>query len=289
MKISSFIGFAAVVILATAMTAPAATPAKPGAPKLGEYKGKSHNAIPDNAFGVYSFDEATKEAVKKKKALAIIVTDERADDAAVKVAGAKAFWALEDDAVMVVLRSSTAGQWTRLPDNVQAAIKSADLGKEYPRLVITNDDASTLLAGMASPKLIGLDDKSFNKFGKEVKKLNATKTASTEFPPPSLEAPKPAAPAPAPAPAAGTPATPATPAPAATPPAPAAPAAPVGLGGSAQEEWTNAAGQTIKATLLEVKGTQITFLMANGNKVPYELNKLSPASQKRVQELSAAK
>ena len=128
-----------------------------------------------------------------------------------------------------------------------------------------------------------------------MKKLNASKTASTEFPPPSLEAAKPAAPAPAagtpPAPAApaATPAATPAPAPGAPAAAPAAPAAPVGLGGSAQEAWTNAAGQTIQATLIEVKGTQITLLMANGNKVPYELNKLSPASQKRVQELATKK
>jgi hypothetical protein len=57
---------------------------------------------------------------------------------------------------------------------------------------------------------------------------------------------------------------------------------------SASEAWTNSGGQAIQAKLLEVNGDQITFEMANGAKVPYAINKLSPSSQKRVEELKAA-
>ena len=285
MNTNSLVGIAALSIMAAASVAVAAPPPK-AAPKTGDYKGKPHTAIPDTSYGVYSFDEASKEAAKKKRPLAFIVTDERADDKAVKDAGAKVFWALEDDTIPVVLKASTANAWERLPDPVVKGIKSADLGKEYPKLFVMNDDVSTPLAGMTGAKVISTDEKPFNKIGKELKKLNGTKTASTDYPPPSLEAPKPAA---APAPAA-------TPAPAAMPaPAPAAPAAPepaptgAGLGGSVQETWTNAAGQAIQATLLEVRGNQVMLLMANGNKVPYEISKLSPASQARVKELSEKK
>ena len=53
------------------------------------------------------------------------------------------------------------------------------------------------------------------------------------------------------------------------------------------EAWTNSEGRAMQAALVEVNGEEITFLM-NGAKVPYQLNKLSPASQKRVEELTKA-
>src|SRR5262249_50376752 len=140
----------------------------------------------------FSYDDASKEAVKKKKALAFMITDERADDPAIKSAGLKLFWALEDDSVVIVLRASTAAEWKRLPPNVTAVFNSPDLGKDYPKLVVTNDDATVLLAGMNSTTIVGLDAKALDKFGKELKKNNPTKTPSGDYPPPNLAAAAPA-------------------------------------------------------------------------------------------------
>jgi hypothetical protein len=260
------------------------------APKPGDYKALPKTAVPANAFGVFSYEDAAKEAAKKKKALAFMVTDERADDPAVKSAGVKLFWALEDDAVVLVLRNSTAAEWKRLPPNVTAVLNSPDLGKGFPKLVIANDDASVLLAGIGSSAIIDMDAKALDKFGKELKKLNPTKTPSEDYPPPNPPAAKPAPatppgttvkPAEKPGAAPGTPAKPA----AATPPP--APAGPVTIKNPSPEAWTNAEGKVIQAALVEVDGDSITFDMG-GNKVPYDLSKLSDASKKRVEELRAA-
>jgi hypothetical protein len=122
-----------------------------------------------------------------------------------------------------------------------------------------------------------------------VKKLNASKTASTDFPPPEPDAVKPAvtpAPAATPPPAVAGKAAPAPGAPAATPPAPA-PVGPVVIKDAKLENWTNAEGKPLSASLVEVNGDDIVFLIG-GNKVPYSLSKLSAESQKRVEELKAA-
>ena len=306
---------ALVALVAYCPTAFGAPPTK--APKPGDYKGLPKTAIPANAYGVFSSEDAAKEAAKKKKALGFMITDERADEPAVKAAGIKLFWAIEDDIVLVVLRLSTAGEWKRLPPPVSAVLNSPDLGKEFPKIVVANDDGSVLLGGMNSSAIIGMDAKKLDKFGKEMKKLNSSKAPSTEYPPPNPAPVKPATPTPPPAAPPGTtvkpaekpdappgtpakpgdappPAPPATattpapaPPPAATPPAPPVPAGPVVIKNAQPEDWTNTDGKTIQAALIEVNGDSITFEIG-GSKVPYDLSKLSDASKKRVEELKAS-
>ncbi len=275
------------MILLTAAVANEAIAANPKPPaKIGDFKGADKKGIPANTYGSFTFDDAQKDAVKKKKPLILIVTGlegganaDKDKAEAEKAAATKAFWAVEDDSVIVVLKGNNVASWSRLPELVQQGLKSAGLGKEYPKLLATTDDATKSLAGMTAENIKALSEKDFNKFGKELKKLNAAKTPSTEFAPPTAEAPKPET----------KPATPpATPATTTTPPAPAAATGPVLIKDSASEAWTNSGGQAIQAKLLEVNGDQITFEMANGAKVPYAINKLSPASQKRVEELKAA-
>jgi hypothetical protein len=145
---------------------------------------------------------------------------------------------------------------------------------------------------MNSSTIIGLDAKKLDKFGKELKKLNASKKPSEEYPPPNPAGAAPAGTPPLPAgttvkpaekPGAppGTPATPGSP-----PPAPA-PAGPVAIKNAQQENWTNAEGKVIQAKLIEVDGENITFEIG-GNKVPYQISKLADASKKRIEELKAA-
>lgn len=271
-----------------------AAPPKAG-PKIGDLKGLPKTAIPANSYGVFSYEDAAKEASKKKKALAFMVTDERADDPAVKTAGVKLFWALADDSIVTVLRASTAAEWKRLPENVAALLKSPDLGKDYPKLLVTTEDASVLLAGMNSSTIIDLDAKALDKFGKELKKCNAARTPSEDHPPPNpAGAAKPAVAATPPGttvkPAGKPDAPPGTPAKpdAGAPPAPAtAPAGPVAIKNAQPEAWTNSEGKEIQAALVEVNGEAIVFEMG-GSKVPYDLSKLSEASKKRVAELVAA-
>jgi hypothetical protein len=236
-------------------------------------------------------------AEKKNRPLVFLLSDERADDAAIKTATQKSYWTFWDDAVVVVLRPSTSDQWGRLPDPVQKAMKSPDLGKNSPKIVAFDESATTPLLGMKAEQLVQADEKALDKIAKGLKAANKTKTVSTEFPPPSLDAPPPAAPAKpaAPATAAKTPPAPGTPAPApgappATPPAATAPAAPavILIKGAQMENWTNAEGRTIQATLAEVAADKVVFAMANGSRVEYEIAKLSDASKKRVQELKAA-
>ena len=276
------------MILLTAAIANEAIAANPKPPaKIGDFKGADKKGIPGNTYGSFTFDDAQKDAVKKKKPLVLIVTGlegganaDKDKAEAEKAAATKAFWAVEDDSVIVILKGNNSASWSRLPELVQQGLKSVGLGKEYPKLFVTTDDATKSLAGMTAENIKALSEKDFNKFGKELKKLNTAKTPSTEFPPPAAEAPKPET---KPATPPATPATTTT-----TPPAPAAATGPVMIKDSASEAWTNSGGQAIQAKLLEVNGDQITFEMANGTKVPYAINKLSPASQKRVEELKTA-
>lgn len=258
--------------------------------KTGDYRGLPKTAIPSNSYGVFSYEEAAKEAAKRKKALAFMITDERADDPAVKSAGVKLFWALADDTIVTVLRNSTATEWKRLPETISAVLNSPDLGKGFPKLVVANEDATVLLAGMNSSTIIDLDAKALDKFGKELKKINPDKTPSEEYPPPSPAGAKKVAaatpsgttvkPAEKPDAPPGTSAKPGT-------AAPAAPAGPVAIKNAQMETWTNAEGREIKAALVEVNGGAIVFEMG-GSRVPYDLSKLSDASRKRVAELVAA-
>lgn len=279
-------------ILATAAVANLALAANPKpAAKTGDFKGADKKSIPGNTYNAFTYDDAQKDAAKKKKPLALMVTGGEGGAAAdkdkmeaEKAAGVKTFWAIEDDAVIVVLKGNNSVSWSRFPENVQQGVKSASLGKEYPKLLVVTDDGTKALASLTSEKIKALSEKDLNKFGKELKKLNASKTPSTDNPPPSAEEPKPAA-----KPATPPEATPPAAAPMPTPaPEAAAAAGPVTIKDGALEAWTNSAGQAIQAKLLEVNGDQITFEMANGAKVPYAINKLSPASQKRVEEVKAA-
>ncbi len=270
---------------AGSQAAAAKAPVKP--PAAGK---AASTKVPDDAYGVYSMDDAVAEAAKKKKPLTYIVTDQRPDEPAVVQGTNKAYWMLRDDSVVVVLRNSTAAEWPkRLPEEAVKYLRAPDLGKEYPRLVVMNEDSTVALAGMDAGKIIELEEKELDKFGKEIKKLNVSKEPSADHPPPDLAAAKPAATSP------GTTvkvaekpgAPPGTPAKPGAAPAAAAPAGPVAIKNPQSEAWTNAEGKAIQAALIEVNGDAIVFEMG-GNKVPYDLSKLSEASKKRVGELKAA-
>lgn len=285
------------VFLAGGSSVAFAAAAKPPPVKPPAAGKASATAVPADSYGVYTMDQANAEAAKKKKPVTYIITDQRPDEPAVVQGTNKAYWMLRDDSIVVVLRNSTAAEWPkRLPEQAVKYLKAAELGKEYPRLVVMNDDSTVAIAGMVAGKIIELDEKALDKFGKEIKKLNATKEPSADFPPPNPDAAKPAAPAtppgttvkPAEKPGAppGTPAKPGVDAPPAPAPAPV-PAGPVTIKNAQPESWTNSEGKTIQAVLLEVDGESITFEMG-GQKVPYDISKLSEASKKRVAELKAA-
>jgi hypothetical protein len=283
MKNAALFQLLALALISSTGFAAAAKPKTPAKP--GDYKGLKHDKIPSNAYGVFSFEDAQKEAVKKKKPLVLLYAEEEKDgDAALVAAGVKAFWALEDDAMVVVLHAKTAKEWKRLPESIQAGMKSPDLGKVAPRLLAVTDDATTLLAGMASPAIAELDQKNFDKFGKEIKKLNAIKTPSADYPPPNPAAVAAAKPAATPPTTKVKPAVKAD-----VPPVPAstAVAGPVTIKNPQSEAWTNAEGKVIQAALVEVNGDAIVLEMG-GKKVPYDLSKLSEPSKKRVAELRAA-
>ncbi|MEZ0390536.1 MAG: hypothetical protein ACAI34_25880, partial [Verrucomicrobium sp.] len=110
---------------------------------------------------------------------------------------------------------------------------------------------------------------------KELKELNKN--------PPKADA--------APAAAPATPAAPAAPGttPAVAPAtAPAAAAGSVAIKDAKPENWTNAEGNTIQATLLEVKADTVVLQLANGTKVDYALANFNDVSKKRVEELKAS-
>jgi len=241
-------------------------------PKPGDYRGAKKDAIPGNVWGIFSYSDAQKEAVKKKRPLTFLVLDQTEQDAAMIKSQVKTFWALEDDSTLVVLRSQNVEEWRRLTEPVQKAVKAPSFGTNYPRLVAATEDGTVILASLPKEKIVSLSDREMNKFGKELKKLNSSRTPATDFPPPSLEEIKPAI------------TDNKTPKEA---PAPVAPAGPVTIKGAKVEAWTNTDGRAIQAALVEVNGEGVIFLL-NGAKVPYPLSKLSPESQKRVEELKAA-
>jgi hypothetical protein len=224
-------------------------------------------------WSVFTIEDAKKEALKKKQPIAFVVTDERAEEAAVKAAGPVAFWGLQKDCTMVLLPSTTAGQWKdRLPPAAFAALAAA--GKEMPKAVVIDQTAATAIGTMQANQIIDGGEKAVKEFTKLMKETNKDPKKVAE-----AAAAKPAAAAPA-APAAATPA-----APAATPPAAAGP---VAIKGAQPEAWTSAQGTKIQATLLEVSGDSATLLMADGRKLPVPVSSLSPESQKRIEELKAA-
>ena len=235
----------------------------------------------EGRYGVFSLVEAKEEAAKKKRPIAMIVQDERSEEAAEKEAALKAFWGMQKDATMVMVTSRLlAAEKGRIGIPAYDAITSVEAGKKLPKMVVMNHDATVVLGVMDMDKIMATDEKAFKAFGKQMEDANKDpSTAKVTLTPAGA---KPAAPA--------TPAT--TPAaPGATPAAPGAPAAPVGpvaIKDAKPESWTNAEGKAIQMTLVEVNGTQATFQLANGSKVPLDVSKLSDASKKRVEELAAA-
>jgi hypothetical protein len=234
-------------------------------------------AIPkesEGRWGIYSFEDAKKEALKKKQPIAFILNEERAEELAVIEGAKKAFWGLEKYATMVVLNSSTAGKWkTLLPEACYTAVSSKDLGKEYPKLVVVDQNCTVQLGKMSSDEIIKSDEKLMKEFGKSMDDANKN-------PPAPTVAAAPAAPA-----APATPATTVAPA----MPADAAPAAGNVLVKDARaDNWTNTEGRTISAAVLEIAPDKVVFQMANGSKVDYPIANLNDESKKRLEDLKAA-
>lgn len=223
-------------------------------------------AISKEAFGVFSFEDAKKQSEKKKNPLVFLLINERSEEPKVEETAKLTYWGLEKDNVVVVLRPNTAGEWKRrLPEALPAAINSAEMGKEYPRLVAMDQSGSVVLTSVPAGKLIDGGEDYIKGLNKELKELNKN--------PPKASASAPA-----------TPTTPATPGAAPTPAA----AAVVAIAGGSVEGWTNTEGRTIQATLIAVHADKVTFQMPNGAKVDYPLANLNDASKKRVDELKAA-
>ena len=235
----------------------------------------------EGRYGVFSMAEAKEEAKKKKQPIAVLVQDARTEEAAEKEAGLKAFWGVQKDATMVVTTGELLSrEKERLGAAVVAGANSAEMGKKLPKLIVLTQDGTGVLGAMNMEQILAADEKALKAFAKQMEDDNKdpAKVAAA------------VAKATAPAAAPGAPAAPATPAAPGTPAAttPAAAAGPVAIKDAKPESWTNAQGQAIQATLVEVDGDKLTLLMANGTKVPYDMAKLSDASKKRVEELKAA-
>lgn len=228
----------------------------------------------DGRWGVYSFAEAKEEAAKKKRPIALIVQDERAEEASEKEAVLRAFWGLAKDCTMVMVTSRLINEAKeRIGGGAHAALTSADMGKGLPRLVVMDQTSEKFLGMMTSDQLIAADEKAMKAFSRQVEDLN--KDPSKAPPPPASAAAKPA-PAPATAAKADAPAAPAT----AT--------GPVIIKEPKPDSWTNAQGVAIQAAVTEISADKVVFQMANGSKVPYDISNLSEASKKHLEELKAA-
>jgi hypothetical protein len=212
----------------------------------------------EGRWGVYTFDEAKAEALKKKKPLAILVVDERTEEASVKEAGHRAFWALEKDATMVVVMSNLmSAAKSRMSDTVYATLTGAELGKATPKLMMVSTDATVVLGKMTAEQLIAADEKVVKAFAQEMDRANKNPAAAAATV------------------AAGGSST-------------AGSVGAVVIKNPVAAAWTNSGGQTIQAAVVEVAADKVVFLMANGAKVDYPLINLDAASQKRVEELKAA-
>jgi hypothetical protein len=245
-------------------------------------------------WSVFSIEDAKKEAAKKKQPMAFVTTDERAEEKAIKEAALVVFWGLEKDCTMVLLPSTTTGQWKdRLPPAAYAGITDKALGKELPRAIVTDQTAATVIGSLTANQIIDGGEKAVKEFTKLMKETNkdpekiaaaaaAAATAAAAAPAKPAAAPATAA---APAPAAGAPPT-AAPAPTAGAPAPAA--GPVAIKDAKPENWTSAQGSTVQATLIEVNGDTVTLLIADGRKMSLPVSSLNADSQKRVEELKGA-
>jgi hypothetical protein len=230
-------------------------------------------AIPkekEGRWGIYSYAEAKEEAAKKKRPIAYLVQDERAEEASEKEATNKAFWGVAKDCTMVVIPSRLVAEAkNRCGEAVFAALTTSDIGKDSPRMAVLDQTGEKYLGHMNKDALIAADEKVLKAFAKQVEDLNKDPSKAPALP--VAAAAKPAA------------------KPADAPPAPApATAGPVTIKDPKPENWTNAQGRTIQATLLEVNGDTAMLQLANGTKVPIGVSTLSADSQKRVEELKAA-
>lgn len=239
---------------------------------VGLYAAKDEpaKAIPKEAFGVYSFEDAQKQSAKKKDPIVFLLVNERTEDAKVEDAGKITYWGLEKDNTVVVLRPNSAGEWARrLPAALPAAMNAKDLGKEYPRLVAMDPTGSVVLTSVAAAKLIDGGEDAVKALNKEIKELAKNPPKPTAAAPATTPGAAPATPGAAPAPATGA-------------------AGSVAIQGATAEGWTSSDGRTIQATLLEVAADKVVLQLANGSKVDVPLAKLNEASQKRAAELKAA-
>lgn len=224
----------------------------------------------EGRWGIYSFEDAKKEAAKKKRPIAFVVQEEGPEvELSVKEAVLRGYWGVAKDCTMVLLSNRLLGEGkNRISATAYAGITSPAMGKTYPRLVVTDSTGEKLLGHMTSDQLIGADEKVMKAFSRQMEDYNKD-------------------PSKVPATAAAAPAAPAAPgAPAATAPVPAA--GPVAIKDAKPESWTNAQGRTIQATLVEANGDQLTLLLPNGQKVPISQATLAPDSQKRAEALKAA-
>ncbi|WP_147263518.1 hypothetical protein [Roseimicrobium gellanilyticum] len=230
-------------------------------------------AIPGDGkgrYGVYTFADAKAEATKRKKPIAMIVQNDRTEEAAEKNAILKAYWGIEKDATMVMVTSRLMVEAkSRFTPESLEALSSAEAGKALPRLVVMNSDATVPLGVMSAEQIMAADEKAFKEFGKKMEDANKNPSGSKITLTPTGA--KPAAPA----------------TPAATAPG-AAPAGPVAIKDPKAESWTNAEGRAVQMTLVSVNGTEATFKLADGRSLPLDVSKLSDASKKRVEELVAA-
>ena len=55
--------------------------------------------------------------------------------------------------------------------------------------------------------------------------------------------------------------------------------------GAGVENWTNTEGKTIQASIAEIKGSTVVFLLLNGGQVEYDIAKLAEPSRKRIEQL----
>jgi hypothetical protein len=116
-------------------------------------------------WSVYSLDDAKKEAAKKKQPLAFVLSNERAEEAAEKQAVLVAFWGLQKDCTMVLLPTTTTGQWKdRLPPAVYAGVTDKALGKELPRAVVADQTAGTVIGNLTASQIIDGGEKAVNEF-----------------------------------------------------------------------------------------------------------------------------
>lgn len=231
-------------------------------------------AIPkenEGRYGIYSFEDAKKEALKKKQPIAFIVQDDKTEEGAEKTAVLRAYWGMEKNATMVLITSRLMGEAKgRLGDAVHAALTSAEAGKTLPRMIVMDQNATVALGTMTKDQLIAAEEKALKAYSKEMDEANKNPAKAAAATPPAAPAATPAAPGAAPAPA-----------------APAAPGSVVIKDGK-PDSWTNTQGVTIQATLLEVAADKVVFLMANGTKVDYPLVNLDAASKAKVDALKAA-